>query len=59
LVTPHFEFQRLGNNNSERQTAYRALLQQAISEAQINEIRDATNKAWALGDGRFKERIQL
>lgn len=59
LVTPHFEFQRLGNDHSERQTAYRALFTQAISETQITEIRDATNKAWALGDGRFKEQIQL
>lgn len=58
LVTPHFELQRLGNNDSERQAAYRALFKRAIAETQLNEIRDATNKAWALGDGRFKERIQ-
>lgn len=58
LVTAHFELQRLGNDDSERQTAYRALFKRAIAETQLNEIRDATNKAWALGDGRFKERIQ-
>lgn len=59
LVTQHFVFQRLGNNESERQAAYRALFKQAISETQMSEIREATNKAWALGDGQFKERIQL
>jgi len=59
LVMPHFEWHRLGNNDNERQAAYRALFNQALSETQINEIRDATNKAWVLGDGRFKERIQL
>ncbi|MGZ8919130.1 MAG: transposase, partial [Methylobacter sp.] len=59
LVTPHAEYLRLGTDDSERRTAYSALFEQAISETQINEIRDATNKAWALGDGRFKERIEL
>jgi putative transposase len=59
LVTPHDEYHRLGNDDNEHRLAYRALFNQAISETRINEIRDATNKAWALGDGRFKERIQL
>jgi putative transposase len=59
LVVPHIEFHRLGTNDSTRQAAYRALFNQPISEAQINEIREATNKAWALGDSRFKEHIQL
>jgi putative transposase len=59
LVIPHSEFHRLGTDDSVRQAAYRALFHQSISETQINEIRDATNKAWALGDSRFKERIQL
>ncbi len=59
LITPHAEFQRLGLDEAERQIAYRALFKQAISETQICEIRDATNKAWVLGDSRFKERVQL
>ncbi len=59
LVTPHFELQRLGNDDGERQAAYRALFNQTLSETQINKIREATNKAWALGESRFKERIQL
>ncbi len=59
LVAPHVELQRLGNDDSERQAAYRALFNQALSEPQINAIRDATNKAWALGDSRFKAKIQL
>jgi putative transposase len=49
----------LDNNDSGCQAAYRALFNQTLSETQINEIRDATNKAWVLGDGWFKERIQL
>lgn len=58
LVTPHIEFHRLGTDDSTRQAAYRTLFNQSISETQINEIREATNKAWVLGDSRFKERIQ-
>jgi putative transposase len=59
LVMPHFEFQRLGKDDGERQAAYRALFSQPMPETQINEIRDATNKSWVLGDSRFKERIQV
>jgi len=59
LVTPHFEWQRLGSDDSQRQAAYRALFKYALSEAQINDIREATNKAWVLGKGLFKERIKL
>lgn len=48
----------MGNNDGERQAAYRALFKRVIAETQLNEIRNAANKAWALGDGRFKDRIQ-
>ena len=58
LVTPHAEYVRLGLDDHERRSAYQALFSQAISETHINEIRDATNKAWVLGDNRFKESIQ-
>lgn len=59
VITPHFECQRLGKDDKMRQAAYRMLFNQAISETRINEIRDATNKAWALGDNRFKKQIQM
>ncbi|MGR9117688.1 MAG: transposase [Gammaproteobacteria bacterium] len=59
LITPHFEFHRLGTSDSMRRAAYRELFNQSISEVQMNEIRYATNKAWVLGNKHFKERIQL
>ena len=59
LVTPHFEWQRLGSEDSQRQATYRTLFKYALSEAQINGIREATNNAWVLGEGLFKERIKL
>jgi hypothetical protein len=56
-----------GNNRSEvfccegsheHLSAYKALYSLVISEMRTNEIRDATNKSWALGNSRFKEGIQ-
>ena len=29
-----------------------------ITEVELDEIREATNKAWALGNDRFKEKIE-
>lgn len=58
LVTPHIEFTRLGLFPDARQTEYRQLFKQRISESSLNEIREATNKAWVLGSDKFKNRIQ-
>jgi putative transposase len=57
-VTPHHEYRRLGKTDEERQAAYRQLFKHRIPEDSITEIREATNKAWVLGNGRFKQRIQ-
>jgi len=58
LVVPHSEFSRLGIEGGDCHAAYKALFVQSLSETKINEIREASNKGWALGDTRFKERIQ-
>ena len=58
LVTPHLEYKRLGKTDEERQAAYRQLFKSHIPESGLDEIRDATNKAWPLGNDRFKQRIQ-
>lgn len=58
LVTPHLEYRRLGKTDEERHAAYRLLFKSHIPESSLNEIRDATNKAWVLGNDRFKQRIQ-
>jgi putative transposase len=58
LVKPHPEFLRLDESNEVRQTAYRELFTHQLSENSISEIREATNKAWVLGNDRFKQRIQ-
>ena len=58
LVVPHSEYLRLGESNEVRQAAYRELFKQHLSENSIAEIREATNKAWVLGNDRFKQRVQ-
>lgn len=58
LVVPHIEYMRLGLFPDVRQTEYRKLFKQHISETSLNEIREATNKSWVLGSDRFKNRVQ-
>jgi putative transposase len=58
LVVSHPEFQRLSECDEARQAAYRDLFKHQLSENSIANIREATNKAWALGSDRFKQRIQ-
>lgn len=58
LVSPHLEYMRLGKTVEARQAAYRQLFKYHIAESSMDEIREATNKAWVLGNDRFKKRIQ-
>jgi REP-associated tyrosine transposase len=57
-VTPHRVYQRLGKTGEQRQAAYRQLFRAGIPEKTLEEIRHATNKARALGNDRFKRRIE-
>ncbi len=54
LITPHTCYLSLGKTDRKRQSAYRALFDTPISENKLEEIRDALNKAWVLGEDRFK-----
>ncbi len=58
LVKPHPEYLRLGKTDEARQAAYRQLFRHHIPEGSMAEIRGATNKAWVLGNDRFKQRVQ-
>lgn len=59
LVVAHREYQQLGKTGQDRQAVYRGLFRSKIAEKTMDEIRQGTNKAWVLGDGRFKRRIEL
>jgi len=58
LVTPRSEYNRLGKTMSDRQSAYRQLFCECIPDFTLEEIREATNKAWVLGSERFKNRME-
>ncbi len=48
LIKAHTIYTALGQDASSRQSAYRALFEHQIPERAMNEIRTATNKAWAI-----------
>ena len=58
LVTPHACYKALGNTVKERQQRYESLFVNHIPNYTLNEIRDAVNKAWVLGDERFIQQIE-
>ena len=55
----HDEYTRLGANANERKTAYRALFREAVEAEELETIRDASHKGWALGSAGFREQIEL
>ncbi|MCZ6798201.1 MAG: hypothetical protein O7D36_09670 [Gammaproteobacteria bacterium] len=57
-VTPHREYKRLGATPAARQSAYRQLFRARIPNRTLDEIREATNKAWTLGNEQFQLRIE-
>lgn len=58
LLVPHEVYQTLGKNELERYNNYRALFKHHIDESELNEIRDATNKSWVLGNDKFRAEIE-
>ena len=58
LLIDHALYRRLGKSAEARQSAYRALFRARLGDAALDEIRDATNKGWALGSDRFLTQIE-
>jgi len=58
LLTPHASYLELGTSQKKRKAAYRELFKHHIPDYTIREIQDATNKAWVLGNDRFKAQIE-
>ncbi len=58
VISEHRLYRRLGKTAEERQAAYRQLFKSHLGEAVLEEIREATNKAWVLGGERFKDKIE-
>ena len=58
LIKPHLLYKRLGKTVEERQMVYRQLFRTRIPDRTLVEIRESTNKAWVLGNDRFKAKIE-
>ncbi|MEK6749295.1 MAG: transposase [Pseudomonadota bacterium] len=58
LITPHPLYLKLGKTSDERLGAYRTLFRGRMAEQELTAIRDATNKAWVLGNPRFKAKME-
>jgi putative transposase len=58
LVTPHRVYRRLGETAAEREAAYRQLFKAQLSKTDLEAIRDTLHKGWALGDNRFRAKIE-
>lgn len=58
LVSPHESYLALGKTAAARQQAYLNLFEKPLRKEDVGRIREATNKAWVLGDDRFQARIE-
>ncbi|MBN2705729.1 MAG: hypothetical protein JXR89_04730 [Deltaproteobacteria bacterium] len=57
LVTPHALYLDLGQNEIERQIAYRELFCHELESGEIDRIRKATNGNFALGSEHFAQKV--
>lgn len=57
LVTDHALYWALGNTPFDREIAYQALINQAITEEEITALNHSTLKGWALGSDIFKAQL--
>lgn len=53
LITEHAVYWALGNTPFERQLAYRGLFEHIQDPSELEAIRFATHRGWALGEGAF------
>lgn len=58
LLSPHGLYLSLASEETERRAAYRELVKAPLDAQTLEEIRDCTNKGWALGCGHFQEKIE-
>ena len=58
LLTPHDLYFALGRSALERQRHYQGLFDQEIAPELLDELRQATNRAWAFGSEELKADIE-
>ncbi|MDH5632412.1 MAG: transposase [Gammaproteobacteria bacterium] len=58
LIDPHERYLALGSQADKRQAVYRDLFSAHIDNKTLEDIRQATQKGWALGSDRFKDKVE-
>lgn len=58
LVTPHDLYRGLGRSPESRRQAYRSLCSFPIPPRELDALRAATHRGWALGGTRFRARVE-
>lgn len=58
LLTPHSDYRALGEDKNARRQAYRELFRHQLDPGLVDEIRDATNGNYALGNERFRSQVE-
>lgn len=58
-LVEHDQYICLGENVNTRKAAYRALFRGSIDGHELQQIRDASHKGWALGGEKFRREIEL
>ena len=58
VITPHAEYLKLDVDRGKRQKVYRQLFKGLMPDYQLQDIRDALQKEWVLGDDRLKRIIE-
>ena len=57
LIQPHLDYYRLGITSQDQRSAYQALFEIPLEPKVVQQISEATNKCWTLGDSSFKEDV--
>jgi putative transposase len=57
-LTPHGEYLGLGSDDEKRHEAYRRLFDSELDSELLRDIRKSTHGGYALGNQRFRERIE-
>lgn len=58
LITPHELYVQLADNDARRQQIYRGLFFDDLDKNVVDELRNATNKGWAMGSNHFKAQAE-
>lgn len=58
LLSPHGLYSSLARDEGERRAVYREVVKARLDAQLLDEIRDCTNKGWALGCRQFQSRIE-